>query len=130
MMTKIVQFFCGVLLYVLMILAILIAVIGIWLAYFYATFPELPPMARDLPVSVQASSEQFAQRVREQFPLPLEEIGVLQEIESQGFEVHQDSKFAVFSRGGLVCASVFYISWVSQEGIITEIDGRYSPSCL
>jgi hypothetical protein len=94
----------------------------------------VPALADGLPSDVAAARRQFADRVRQRFPLGSPERALMLELWSEGFERPGDAgsnHWVSLDRRGLPCSHAWTVNWTTDDGgHLTAIDGTYIPSCL
>lgn len=93
----------------------------------------VPEIGRNLPTtSWQVASDTFDQRVRERYPVGIEEFDLIRLLVADGFEIfpQSDERWVSYSQDRFPCTYGWSILWNIQNGRVSEIRGRYGASCL
>lgn len=88
---------------------------------------QIPEIARDLPATYAEGEQVFDERLKARFPVGTPESTIVQELERQGFTVHdgQHGRFATFMEKKLIVSNVWNIGWDVENGTISKIWGVY-----
>lgn len=95
----------------------------------------LPALADGLSSTAAIAGQQFADRVRQRFPIGSPEQALLFELWYEGFEHPGEgeghARWASLERHGIPCRRDWTVTWTANEGgRLTAVAGTYIPSCL
>ena len=117
---------------------ILVGAVSSYLTRFYDQLPNdsrpLPALADGLSKINATARQEFAERIRERFPLGSPERALMLELWAEGFdrpgEGEGQRRWASLVRRSLVCTNAWTVTWTTDDsGHLTTIDGTYIPSC-
>lgn len=93
----------------------------------------LPTLVDGLSPTATTARQEFAQRIRERFPLGSADRVLMLDLWAQGFEHPGGSDgrhWASLERRGAPCNRAWTVSWSTDDGgHLTAVDGTYIPSC-